>query len=334
MIRDAVTIVNLGATRDGHRGSYIDTLCALFACDVRGFGLRGMLARPPVLVPMVEESFARYVALCLIRAVLGRRTVGLLFRPRPAVDGMTVRLRAKRLALRLLRRLAGVRTLTILPFAVEPRFAQIANGWIHDLQLWDLCLPGTAASLPAPGALAAAIRAVAAGRGVCCAIGRQDRAKGFDTFARAWLESPALRQSVLFAYGGKVAADCAAEAERFAAAQGFSANRLVSDQELLDLYACADIVWGVYDPAYDQASGIVGRAMQLGIPVAVRAGSLVERLCLTEDHPCLSLEDPVGLDLSALPTRLNPAVARQRAERHARESIATLREALGLTGAV
>jgi len=333
MTGQTVTIMSLGNLRDGHRGAYVDTLCAHFDCRVSGLDVSALLGRDPVLVPMIEESFGRYAGVCLVRALLARRTVGLLFRPLPAIEGQTVRLRFKRAMLRVLRRLPGVHTLTILPFAVDPRFAEIASGWIHDLQLWDLQREEAGGIRIETGELAAAIRRQAGGRLVCAAIGRQDKAKGFDLFVRAWLDDAATRKALLFAFGGKVDAACATDAEAFAAAHGFAANRIVSDAELLELYAAADLVWAAYDPDYDQASGIVGRALQLGIPVVVRSGSLIERMCRIERHPHISLAANAGtVKPQDLPARLAPAEAANRAARHKAESIERLRSALGFSG--
>ena len=41
------------------------------------------------------------------------------------------------------------------------------------------------------------------------AIGRQDRSKGFDWFCRLFAENHRLRESMLFAFGGKVSQDLA-----------------------------------------------------------------------------------------------------------------------------
>jgi hypothetical protein len=47
----------------------------------------------------------------------------------------------------------------------------------------------------------------------------------------------------------------------------FASNRSVTDAELLGAYAASDAVWCLYPPFGDHASGVLGRAAQLGIPV-------------------------------------------------------------------
>ena len=140
-----------------------------------------------------------------------------------------------------------------------------------------------------------------------------------------------IRDAFLFASGGKVDESLAGTAERLARAGGLVCNRLISDEEMLDFYSRADLIWCVYAPDYDQASGILGRAMQLGIPVAVREGSLIERLCEMENHGFLAWSeqgDP-GLLLRRVP-KTEATQATRRAQRHARESVSRLVRALGI----
>lgn len=331
MTAPQITILDLSLGAEGHRGAYVAMLCRLFPAKVVRFGPAALFSRRPVLVPFIEESLLRYALTCLVGAAIGRRTVGFLFRPRPALEGRSLRMRIKRGVLAALRRLPGVSTLTILPFAVEPGFAQIANGWIYDLQLWDLVEPGQPVRPEVGGALAQRLRQRAEARKLCVAVGRQDRGKGFDQFVACWTGNAELRSAMLFAYGGMVDPALATAATEFDAVGGFGLDRLISDDELLDFYAAADLVWCVYAPDYDQASGILGRAMQFGIPVAVRSGSLIERLCRAEGHPCVALGE--GASVAALvapPAPLDRTTARGRAARHGAESLRRLAAALGV----
>jgi hypothetical protein len=326
-----VLLVDFEAGEDGHRGQYNAMLARLFRLSRARFSPAMLLARAPVLCPQIEAAPGRFALTCLARGLLGRRTVGLLLRPLPALRGTSLRLRFKRAMLKLLRRVPGAQVLTIVPFVVEPGFAAIAHGWIHDLQNWDMPLDPKAAPDPAAQALAGQIRARAQGRPVCCAIGRQVREKGFDRFAALHNADPALREAMLFAYGGKVSSDLAEAARGFAAAGGFALDRFVSDAELAGLYGAADLVWCVYAPDYDQASGVLGRAMQLGIPVAVRRGSVIARFCAAEAHPCIELdEDDDWQALAAIPPRLDPQLAWDRARSHGEVSLARLSAALGV----
>lgn len=266
---------------DGHRPAFIDLFVALLPAR-RARAPELWLASSPVLFLMIEEAFALYALVALFRAAMGRRTVGFLFRPGPAVKGDSPRLRAKRAVLRLLRRIPHCTSLTIVPFFSEPRFAEIADGWIDDPQQWDLPdadLRQVENLRRAPGGLALQVRDAAGDRPVLAALGRLDRDKGFDQMVSAYLADEATRRGWMFAAGGTVAAALAATAQDFASAGGKLFNKHLSDGEMLELYAAADLVWCCYANDYDQSSGILGRAAQLGIPAIVRKGSLLQRIC-------------------------------------------------------
>ena len=56
-------------------------------------------------------------------------------------------------------------------------------------------------------------------------------------------------------------------------AGGVFVDRQLRDDEILPIYAMADVVWTCYRPDYDQSSGIFGRAIQLDKPTIVRRES-------------------------------------------------------------
>ena len=336
---DQLLLLDFSKIEHGHRAQYNAMIAALFDTRRVGLGWTSLTSRRPVLVPGIEASPLGYALLCLVRSVLGRRTAALLLRPLPVVQASSLRLRAKGVVLALLKRLPGNTILTIIPFAVEPGFSKIANDWIYDLQNWDRQLSDIGAAepnspAPAVQGLAMQIAAAADGRAVCCAVGRQDEGKGFHHFAEQYCRAPALRQAALFAYGGSVSPSLKAQARQLAEAGGFGLDRFISDDELIELYRAADLIWCVYGPDYDQASGILGRAMQLGLPVISRRGSVIARICEVEDHPQIAF-DPLAeqLDLHEFPARMAPGRAHARARRHGQISLIKLSRALGIAPA-
>lgn len=327
----AVVIYDNYSGSDGHRGEYYALMARLIG-SVRTSSLwRALWARQPVLDGAIEASVGSYILLCVVRSVIGRRTAGILFRPLPLLEGKLFRLKVKRLLLAFAKRLPGVATLTILPFELEPGFAHFANGWIYDPQYWDLHYPDEEPA-PSEGTLARQIRTEAAGRGIVVALGRQDREKGFAMFAQLFAQRADLRESFLFAFGGAVTErEVSAEQAAFEACRGFGLARYISHDELLDLYSVGDAVWCCYSPDYDQASGVFGRAIQLGLPVIVRKGSLLERTCKIEGLAHLAYDgDPASFDLAALSKRETPAIAAARSRRWGEESVVRLRQFLGL----
>lgn len=316
----------------GHRASYLE-LFGQLVDGVRTTSLwRMLLARQPLLFLTLEGSFGKYSFLAPMRALLGRRTVGLLLRPGPALRGTSFRLRTKRFLLKMLRRIPYVQTLTILPFSVEPRFSEIANGWIYDPQLWDLD-DDTRTRVQTGGTeLAASIRMAATKRRICVAIGTQHMKKGYDRFVQLYSASQGLRRRMLFASGGKVSEELSLFAKKFEDLGGYSLNRFITHEELLDFYAAADIVWCAYNPGYDQASGIFGRAVQLGLPVIVRRDSYLHRLSNTSgiEHIAIGDDDDVN-EVGAELERVCNERSGLHVEQMRQRSVARIQQALGLT---
>jgi len=315
---------------DGHRREYVALMARLFGeGGVETRLLRrwrdAAAASPPAFFLMVEENCAGYAAAALWRAVMGRRTVGLLFRGREALEGKSPRLRLKRWGLRLLRRVPGVTTLSIVPFRVEPGLAEIADDWIDDPQLWDL-----EDLSPEPTPLSEAVRGAAAGRRLVVSLGIQNEAKGFCFLAGAWSQSPSLRADWLFVAAGKVASEELPVAAEFVANGGYLVDRFISDAELASLYKAADVIWGVYAPFYDQASGIFGRAVQYDVPILLRRGSAVETHGLELGARLATVEYGVTGDLAgALEAAAAAEVSRgNRAPEMRARSEAILRAAL------
>lgn len=310
----------------GRGPSYLRLMERLFT--IRRARLRDILfCRSPVLFLAIEETFLLYLVASLLRALTGRRTAGLLLRPMPLVTSRRLRHRSARFALHWLKRLHACRTLTILPFSVFPGFSTVASGWIYDFQLWDL----TGEEREAVETLRRE-RPVAE-RLMLMALGTQSRHKGFDLFADSYTRFSDLRARFQFISCGKVAPALAHYAAAFCEAGGVCVDRAVSDVELLGSYAASDAVWCLYPPVGDHASGILGRAAQLGIPVIVRYGSLAHRLCIVENIPHVSTTADGVADRLSVP--LPPHDERRghaMALRFACESEATLRAALGLAG--
>lgn len=311
-------------TETGRRASYLRVMERLFGA--RRARLRDLLlSRAPVLFMAIEETFFLYALVCLVRSLTGRRTAGLLLRPMPLANSRGLRCRCKHMMLRAMKRFRAVRTMTIVPFDVFPAFAEIADGWIYDFQLWDI----TEAERKAVEQLRSERRPT--GRLTLTAIGTQSRIKGFDLFVDAYARFSVLRQRFTFLSCGVIAPDLAEHALVLGEAGGVAVDRVVSDAELLGAYAASDAIWCLYPRAGDHACGILGRAAQLGIPVVVRQGSLAHRLCAVENlvHIAVATDKLVERLAGPVPPH-DEACGRLAARRFATVSEIALRDALGL----
>lgn len=311
----------------GRSPSYVRIMERMFGACRAGLG-DVLFSRAPLLFLRIEEAFFLYVLASLLRALTGRRTAGLLFKPVPLVASPRLHHRFKGRILQWLKHFEAIHTLTVLPFSVHPAFATVARGWIYDVQLWDI----TDEERAAVEALRRERHPDA--RPVLTALGTQSLHRGFDLFAAIYAGCDDLRARFQFISCGTVAPAAIPYAAAFCRAGGVAVNRTVSDAELLGAYAASDAVWCLYPPVGDHASGILGRAAQLGIPVVVRYGSLAHRLCIVENVPHVpAAADGVADRLAGpLPLR-DDARGRAAAMRFASHSEATLRAALGLPDA-
>ena len=269
------TVCLLARIEPGHHQSFVDLFTHIFSD--RGIGVR-LTDRPatalshsgPLFVLMVEQYPLLTYVLAAVRALLGRRTAGLVFRSKEALAGTSPRLRVKRALLRLVRRSERVAMLTIIPHALLPGADAITRGWIDDPQLWDLSvLPHPAR----PTAIGARVREAARGRPVILCAGQLGPDKGLDALVALASDAGFTSDYCLVLAGpirdaGDVAAirscDCIIE------------DRYLEDDELLSLYDVASFVWAAYAPQYNQASGVFARAVQLGRVPIVRRGSLID----------------------------------------------------------
>jgi len=276
----------------GHRESYLNFFLKSFkSYEVKKKQL--CFDKNNVIFMMIEDSFFLYVFVALLRSLFGKTTSGFLFRPKPVVNNKSMKMKMKKNILLILKKISLVKTILIVPLHTNSKFETIADGWIYDFQFWDLQEKDYQTfqkfkNREKINPLYTAIDEARDNRRVICALGGQDRIKGFDTFATTYTGNEDIQKKFLFAFGGKVKGfdDLAIS---FKKSGGFSENRFVSDDDLIVLYASSDLVWTLYTEDYDQASGIFGRAVQLGIPVIVRKDSLIHQICIFDNIPHIAM---------------------------------------------
>lgn len=318
---------------EGHRREYISLFKRIITSagaevEVRSLRWTDASRKPVIFSLMLEENTSKFFLIALARAVAGRRSVALMFRPGEAIEARSLKHWIKRAGLKLLLRFRSVHILTILPFALRPEFKGIARDWIYDPQLWDLSEHKEASSTE----MSRELRTQANGRRLLVALGAQNSGKGFDYLAEIWAANPQLRERFHFAACGKVAAGSAKAAASFIAHGGQLVDRFLEDDEVLSAYACADVVWSCYSPEYDQASGIFGRAVQTGVPAVVREGAYLVPLAETLDHPVIVVpwadNHEAACRLTEAP--LQPIVRGDLVSEAKGESLRRLGDALGI----
>ena len=186
-------------SEQGHRGSYLSLMEISLGAKRTQNIFQLITTSKPIFFITLEGVLTLFTALAFLRALMGRRTAGLLLRPGPALKGKSYRLRLKKFILKLFRIFPQIKVLTILPFYIEPQFSKIADGWIYDPQLWDLTLSDRKRAEYSTDKIRSDVFKVSRGRPICIALGRQDKDKGFDRFLKIYANDPALAHSILFA---------------------------------------------------------------------------------------------------------------------------------------
>lgn len=278
-------------TLSGHRQSYLDFVKQNFGGE-KIHGLTLFLNKGPVFFLMIEDNFMLYFFVAYIRSFFGQKTAGLLFRPKPALQANNFKLKIKLHLLKLLKKNSKVQTLSIVPVPLEPEIAEIVDDWIYDFQLWDITNEqkkifeqlkyGMKPSIDLPEyQIVYDIKKYANGRPIVIALGAQNKEKGIYILAdniQYFFEN-----NYCVVVAGRFSSDSQIAKKSLEEGGTLIFDRFMTDEEILGLYAAADVVWCFYDPSYDQASGILGRAVQLGILPIVRLGSFSEKFCLSED---------------------------------------------------
>lgn len=241
---------------------------------IRSLRFRDLMRAPNVFFCTIDSDYVGFFAIAIYRALRRRPTTGLFLRPTQCFSSnRSIKYTLKRWSFRFLRRLPGLKLLSILPFELEPRLALICHDWIYDPQLWDLWLDGPP-KLPVTD-LSKRVRSEAGTRQILIFVGSGTRIKGFPEFV-AFAEKR--RASTLAVVAGRVSDEFRDGSKRLQRLGMIVEDRFVSDDEILSLYKIADHAWCRYAPDYDQASGVFGRALQTGVSPIIRDGSMLHRM--------------------------------------------------------
>jgi hypothetical protein len=261
----------------GHRKEYIEyTKAYLDGNRVSLFS--GIFNKKPFLFLMIEECFLFFWFVCLVRSIFKFKTVGLVFRAKECMISDNLRHKLKRVILKNIKNNNDATTLSIVPFYVYPSIESVCDDWIYDFQFNDIAFLHSLTNLQEKNSFKSELLNKAKNRKLVCAIGKQDKSKGFDDFITNYINSKSLQEDFLFVSGGKISDVTDELVFQFESVGGVAINRRITDSELVALYEISDFVWASYSPDYDQSSGVLGRALQFHKPVIVRENSVVLKI--------------------------------------------------------
>lgn len=265
---------------EGHRESYFQIFERLWGAT-RFVGLENLLkanSAEHLVFLSVDDYFLRFLVQTLKRSFQRKKTDGILLRAENLTQqNWTLKRLFKKILLRILKKIPGVRMIGIVPFQFLPELKPYLTDTLFDLQFWDLPIlfPKIEAS-PQANIKFETLREKAKGRKIVLALGRQDESKGILFFFNLW-QHPEIQKNYFFGVIGKNRTVNPFEFDNFEKAGGFVWNETVSETDLISAYEKADLIWCCYHPSYDVSSGIYGRSLQTGRASLIREGSLLSR---------------------------------------------------------
>ncbi|TIM57126.1 hypothetical protein [Mesorhizobium sp.] len=280
-------------TCGGHRKSYLVTLSDIFGME-RAFGritakmAYKLIACKKLLFATLDEHIFSFVCFSLVRSILGKNTVALFLRPEQCFLPGKLRYRLKWLLFRALRHLPGLTVVAITPFDVVARYAQVATAGVRDPEYWDLH-DGVSVLSPKETSLSAQLRSMAGRKRLCTAVGVLNAGKGLEFLADALEQFPEIKEHTQVVVAGSANPHTSDVLKKLSATGAVVIDRFLSDAELLSLISTSELIWACYNPEYDQASGIFGRAVQLGSVPITREGAVVSRLAFESGIPFISV---------------------------------------------
>lgn len=279
---------------NGHRQQYLELFKSLFnlapvCADASWNTVKTLVDSPRLLFATIDDNVPFFALVAMLRGVLGKPTAALFLRPQQCFNRDRIKFRFKWLIFRMLKKIPKLHLMTVVPFDIEPNYTQVAHEGVYDPQFWDMH-DGIRLKRPPETELSNEIENAAAGRNIVCFIGNLDLIKGFDFLSESLANDPAVFETTMIVAAGALSPNSQDSGKKFVAAGGYLVDRIIDDCELESLYGVADMIWSCYAPEYDQASGVFGRAVQFGIPVVVRDGSLIGRFASIVGLSAFSLE--------------------------------------------
>lgn len=275
--RSELVDVAISKGRGGHRDSYLSVCSDLldlnpYSSQDVGFSLINLFFSKRLLFVTLDDHWVTFFVVASIRSAFHKKTAGLLLRGPSLLRSNRWIDRIKCRALEVMQRSNAITVVSIVPYNLIPKLSSITKLWVHDLQMWDLT-PHNSIKV---SELSQHIKMLAKGRKLIIFIGQVARFKGIEVLRKLYVDD-ILGSDFLVVVAGHINEDCKDICKQIENNGGVVIGRFLTDSEIESLYYIATFVWCAYSEEYDQASGIFGRAVQLGIPAIIRKGSLIEK---------------------------------------------------------
>lgn len=265
------------SSEHGHRPSYERYFSTFAAASVENKYWKLLFTRKTVFFPMIEDAGVYFYLVVLLRIFFRADTVGVLMQPLRTLEGISLRVKAKRNLLEWFKSTRHLTVLTLLSHRVYPELSLISDDWIHDPQLVEKA----EVQVDKDGAqrlLDTETVVRSKNNPLLISIGWITELKGSNFLSKILTENRDSINAVIA--GEKICNNLKKTTQRFNNVS--LVERYLSDGEVEFLFSQAKFVWACYSEEYDQASGLFSKAVQCGAIPVVRKNSYLEHFSRSE----------------------------------------------------
>jgi len=259
----APLVYDVSASGHRRRGAEVvaKTVDGTVLLEAPGSAFRRLLRhRGPLIWQTADYEPVEFTKLALCRSLFGRRSIAICFRNNFNRQRNHLRNILSEAVFWLWRRLPFCTAFTTCPRSENLS----SDAFLFDTEWWDVtAMPVPIVDVPPlqPGP-------------TLMFMGTENYLKGFPFFLNCAVAAAARQMKWNFVIVGsthELNADQRAAMNR----AGVKTIEAADDRVFLTCLRRAHLLWCCYNPAYDQSSGIFGRAVQFGVPTIVRKNSLL-----------------------------------------------------------
>ena len=265
----------------GHRNGWALTIESMTGLTLkRKIGgvqdLQSILSAKVFFDLSIEDGVMSFFFISLIRALLRRKSIGIMLSPWDCYRPNKPSDKLRRFAFIMLKKLDHVKVICMIPFEMDERYRDIADDWIYDPEFWDMHAIEERRSVVRN--IAKSVKNTPTGKLRLLYLGSASSEKGFDFLAKLFLENKHMFTKFDLSIVGKISKPYQHIARHLREAGAHVVDEFVSDERMFSFIKKSSLMWCCYSPNYDASSGIFGRAIQFNKIPLVRSSSRLEKL--------------------------------------------------------
>lgn len=275
--------------RRGHREAYTE----YFSREIKdshalfGFSLRNiwkLIKANRVVFSTADDYFVFYIGLSFIRVLMRKPSLGILIRAELCLDSSDGKFYLKKCLLWIQKRLGVGRSVSIMPFFVEPRLEVYVSDWIYDPAFFSGNKVSSVLQSDNELNLIHNIKKEKLkGKRIVLFLGVLSEERGIREFIQLALDNASLQDEVVYVACGLKSENIPDNlVDAFTHAGGVFYYGRLSEHVFEELIDMADYLWCVFSSKYDQFSGVFCNALSKGVSVLVRKNSRLHKFSVSK----------------------------------------------------